>query len=156
MSIQDTNARPRAQDAAASLSEIKNPQSAAQLQKFRAGGIWRGGVDALQKISRGGKSHLQLNILISDSEPATWVNALVFDMEAIDAASTGKIIKSAKVYVEGRLTLDQGMAGDGNRRRRLSAMVRCCRNPKIGRDRPKKPQGRGADHQQLPEHHFRR
>jgi hypothetical protein len=41
MPIKNTNARPRAQDAAASLSQIKNPQSAAEILTLRAGGIRR-------------------------------------------------------------------------------------------------------------------
>ena len=102
--------------------------------------------DASSKVtSKSGKRYLQLNLRVGDSEPATWINAMVFDHEAIEAAAAGKMVKGTKVYLEGRLSLDEWTAGDGSRRHGLSVMARYCRVPQIGRNRPKKPRKAKAE-----------
>jgi single-stranded DNA-binding protein len=62
------------------------------------------------------------------------VNATVFDATAIEAAD--KLVKGARVYVEGRITLDEWTAQDGTKRHGLSIMSWHCRLSQIGRNRP--------------------
>ncbi len=100
--------------------------------------------DATSKISKSGKKYLQLNLRIGDGDAAQWVNALVFDTEAIDAAAAGKMVKGTTAYLEGRLSLDEWTSQDGARRQGLSVMARYCRLPEIGRNRPKKPTAKKA------------
>ena len=52
------------------------------------------GRDAEHKTSAKGKAYLRANIAVSQGEETTWVNAMVFDVAAIDDAA--KFIKGAR------------------------------------------------------------
>jgi single-stranded DNA-binding protein len=91
------------------------------------------GRDAEPKTSNNGKPYLRLNIRIGDGEAAQWINATVFDASAIAVAD--KLVKGARVYCEGRLTLDEWTGPDGPRHG-LSIMSWHCRLSQIGRNKP--------------------
>jgi single-stranded DNA-binding protein len=93
------------------------------------------GRDAEPKVSSGGKPYLRANVRVGDGEAAQWVSILAFDEKAIAAADN--FVKGARVYVEGRLTLDK-WSKDGAERVGLSCMSWHCRLAEIGRNKPKK------------------
>jgi single-strand DNA-binding protein len=89
--------------------------------------------------SKSGKAYLRLNLRIGEGNAAQWVNATVFDTTAIEAAD--KMVKGARVYIEGRLSLDEWTAQDGSKRNGLSAVSWHCRLSEIGRNRSKREAG---------------
>jgi single-stranded DNA-binding protein len=92
------------------------------------------GKDAEAKTSGSGKNYLRLNLRVGDGPGAQWVNAMTFDPDAI--AVVDKMVKGARVYIEGRLSLDEWTGQDGAKRRGLSLMSGHCRLAQIGRNRP--------------------
>jgi single-strand DNA-binding protein len=92
------------------------------------------GRDGESKTSKTGKPYLRLNIRVGDGDSAQWVNATMFDPSAI--AEANKLVKGARVYLEGRLALDEWTTQDGSQRHGLSVMSWHCRLSQIGRNRP--------------------
>jgi single-stranded DNA-binding protein len=92
--------------------------------------------DAETKTSKTGKTYLRLNVRTGDGDTALWVNTMAFDPEAIAAAD--RMLKGAKVYIEGRLSLDEWTAQDGSKRHGLSVMSFHCRLAAIGRNKAKR------------------
>jgi len=100
------------------------------------------GRDAESKVSKSGKPYLRLNVRVGDGEAAQWVNATVFDTKAIEVAD--KLLKGARVYLEGRIALDEWSGQDGAKRHGLSVMSWHCRLAQIGRNRPKRESNKPA------------
>jgi len=94
------------------------------------------GRDGEVKTSKSGKTYIRLNVRIGDGEDVQWVNVTSFDPQAI--ALVDKLVKGARVYVEGSLKLDKWQAQDGTERQSLSCMARLTRLPTIGRNRPRR------------------
>ena len=92
--------------------------------------------DAELKTSKTGKQYLRLNVRVGDGDAVQWVNATVFDTEAIGVAE--RLTKSSRVYLEGRLTLDEWSGQDGAKRHGLSLMAGHCRLAQIGRNKPRR------------------
>jgi single-stranded DNA-binding protein len=103
------------------------------------------GRDAESKTSKAGKPYLRLNVRVGEGDGAQWVAVMAFDEQAIAAAD--KLIKGARVYVEGRLSIDQWTGQDGAKRTGLSVMSWHCRLAQIGRNRPKRSENNGAKSQ---------
>ena len=93
------------------------------------------GRDGERKTSKAGKEYLRLNIRVGDGDAAQWVSVLAFDPDAIAAAE--KMVKSARVYVEGKLSIDEWTAPDGNKKTGISVMSFHCRLSQIGRNKPR-------------------
>ena len=93
------------------------------------------GRDAESKTSKNGKPYLRLNVACSEGETTTWVSATIFDQAAIDNAA--KFVKGARVYLEGKLSLNEWTASDGKQRHGLSVMSSHCRLSQIGRAKAK-------------------
>jgi single-stranded DNA-binding protein len=91
------------------------------------------GRDAEHKTSKNGKPYLRATIAVSEGETTTWVSAMIFDQAAID--STAKLVKGARVYIEGRISIDR----DGKQRHGLSVTSWHCRLSQIGRAKAEKP-----------------
>jgi single-stranded DNA-binding protein len=100
------------------------------------------GRDADSKVSGSGKSYLRLNVRVGDGEAVQWVNATVFDAKAIEAAD--KLVKGSRVYLEGRLSLDEWTGQDGAKRHGLSMMSWHCRLAQIGRNKSKPVRDKAA------------
>ena len=96
------------------------------------GTVARGGES---KTSKAGKPYLRLNIRVGEGEAVQWVNVMAFDESAINTAD--KFVKGARVYVEGRLTLDQ-WEKDDEKRAGLSCLSWHCRLSQIGRHKHKR------------------
>jgi single-stranded DNA-binding protein len=79
------------------------------------------GRPAEQKISKSGKPYLRLNIRVGDGDAAQWVAVLTFDEDAI--ADVDRFTKGARIYVEGRLTLNSWTGQDGAERHGLNDSV---------------------------------
>ena len=92
--------------------------------------------DAEVKTSKAGKQYARLNIRTGDGDTAQFINTMVFDANAIAAAD--KLVKGARVYIEGRLTLDTWTGQDGAARSGLSATAWHCHLAEIGRHKPKR------------------
>ena len=105
------------------------------------------GRDAEHKTSKNGKPYLRLNVACSEGDTTTWVGATVFDERAIAVAD--QLVKGARVYLEGRLSLNEWTAQDGTTRTGLSVMSWHCRLSQIGRAKTKsekpKPAPQSAD-----------
>src|SRR5262249_19635512 len=93
--------------------------------------------DAEQKISKAGKPYLRFRVRVGDGEGAQWLAVMSFDADAVAVAH--KMVKGARVYVEGRLSLDEWTANDGTARHGLSVMSWHTRLAPIGRTKPSKP-----------------
>ena len=101
------------------------------------------GRDAESKTSKTGKPYLRAGVRVGDGEAAQWVNVTAFDEKAIAAADS--FVKGARVYVEGRLSLDEWTAQDGTKRTSLSCLSWHCRLAEIGRNKPKRARDTGGE-----------
>lgn len=90
---------------------------------------------AESKTSQSGKQYFRTNVRVGDGDAVQWVNVTCFDAEAIAVAD--KMVKGARIYVEGRLTLDEWTAQDGSKRHSLALVAWHCRLARIGRNKPK-------------------
>jgi single-strand DNA-binding protein len=91
--------------------------------------------DAELKTSKAGKRYLRLNVRVGDGEDVQWLGVMAFDEKAIEAAE--KLTKSARVYIEGRISIDEWTGQDGAKRSGLSCLSWHCRLAQIGRSKPK-------------------
>jgi single-stranded DNA-binding protein len=110
------------------------------------------GRDAEAKTSKSGKNYLRLNVRIGDGDDAQWVSVTSFDQQAFAAAD--KLVRGARVYVEGSLKLDKWTAQDGTERHGLSCMARLTRLPTIGRNRPRRQEAADDDVAPPPRNEF--
>jgi single-stranded DNA-binding protein len=94
------------------------------------------GRDAESKVSGSGKPYLRLNVRVGDGDTVQWVSVMAFDERAIEVAD--KLVKGARVYIEGRLSVSEWTGSDGAKRHGLSVMSWHCRLSQIGRNRPPK------------------
>jgi single-strand DNA-binding protein len=94
------------------------------------------GRDAESKTSKAGKSYVRLNVRAGDGDGAQWISVMAFDEKAIEDAA--KLVKGARIYVEGKLSLDEWTGQDGAKRTSLSVMSWHTRLAQIGRNRPSK------------------
>ena len=94
------------------------------------------GRDAEAKTSKAGKTYLKLNVRVGEGDTPQWISVMAFDQEAIAAAD--RMLKGAKVYIEGRLSLDEWTGADGAKRHGLSVMSFHCRLAAIGRNKAKR------------------
>lgn len=94
------------------------------------------GRDAERKTSQSGKPYLRMNARVGDDEAAQWVSVLAFDAHAIEVVD--KLVKGARVYCEGRLSLNEWTNADGVVKTGLSVMSWHCRLAQIGRNKPKR------------------
>jgi single-strand DNA-binding protein len=111
--------------------------------------------DAEAKTSKSGKPYLRANVRTGDGDAAQFINTMVFDTEAI--AVVDKLKKGARVYVEGKLSLDEWTAQDGSKRTGLSCMSFHTRLSAIGRNKPRgEPSSRTEEPGQKPKQDFPR
>jgi single-stranded DNA-binding protein len=96
------------------------------------------GKNAESKVSASGKQYLRLSVRVGDGDQAQWVSVMAFDKDAIDAAD--KMTTGGRVYVEGRLSINEWTDKAGARRTGISLMSWHCRLSQIGRNRPKREQ----------------
>jgi single-stranded DNA-binding protein len=94
------------------------------------------GRDGELKTSKNGKPYLRLNVRTGDGDGAQWVSVMAFDEQAIAAAD--RFTKGTRLYVEGRLSVNEWTGEDGAARHGLSVMSWHCRLSEIGRNRPKR------------------
>jgi single-stranded DNA-binding protein len=88
------------------------------------------------KTSKAGKQYLRLNVRVENGATAQFINTMVFDPDAIAVAD--QMVKGARVYIEGKLSLDEWTAQDGSKRHGLSVMSWHSRLSQIGRNKPKR------------------
>ena len=101
------------------------------------------GRDAESKTSKSGKPYLRLNIRIGDGDGVQWISVMAFDQNAIDAAD--KLLKGARVYIEGSLSVTEWSGQDGVKRHGLSVMSWHCRLSQIGRNKAPRTDRRQSD-----------
>jgi single-stranded DNA-binding protein len=87
------------------------------------------------KTSQSGKPYLRLSVRCGDGDGAQWVNVVAFDPEAIEVAD--RFVQGARVYVEGKISINEWTADDGAKRHGLSVLAWHCRLPRIGKNRAK-------------------
>jgi single-stranded DNA-binding protein len=95
--------------------------------------------DPEPKTSQSGKPYMRINCRDGDGEQAQWINVTVFGDQVAELA--GKVVKGSRVYVEGRLSLDEWTGQDGVKRHGLSVAAWRFELPKIGRNRPPRERG---------------
>src|SRR5262245_26777104 len=109
------------------LALWQSPRSPRSLPRARPGGALMGIEvafpgslvrDAEAKTSKAGKQYLRINVRVENGDKAEFINAMVFDPDAIAVAD--KLVKGARVYIEGKLSLDEWTAQDGTKRTGLS------------------------------------
>lgn len=91
------------------------------------------GRDAERKRSDTGKEFVRLTVRIGDGDKVQWVSVIAFEREII--AEAEKLTKGTRVYIEGRLSLDEWTASDGSKRSGLSVVTWHCRPTHIGQRR---------------------
>jgi single-strand DNA-binding protein len=101
------------------------------------------GRDAESKTSKNGKPYLRLNVACGEGDATQWVSAMVFDERAIAVAD--KLVKGARVYLEGKLSLNEWTAQDGATRTGLSVLSWHCRLAQIGRAKTKSEKPKPAE-----------
>jgi single-stranded DNA-binding protein len=101
------------------------------------------GRDCERKTSKNGKPYLRLNVACGEGDATQWVSAMVFDERAIAVAD--KLVKGARVYLEGKLSLDHWTAQDGTERHGLSVMSWHTRLAQIGRAKTKSEKPKPAE-----------
>ncbi len=101
------------------------------------------GRDAERKTSKAGKRYLRLNVRVGDGEDVQWVGVMAFDEKAIEAAD--KLSKGARVYIEGRLSIDEWTGQDGAKRHGLSVLSWHCRLAQIGRSKSRRESGQANE-----------
>jgi len=94
------------------------------------------GRDAEAKTSKTGKPYLRLNVAVGSGDATQWVGVLSFDSSVIELAD--KLLKGARVYVEGRLKLDSWTGQDGTTKHGLSVLASHVRPSEIGAAKPKR------------------
>lgn len=94
------------------------------------------GRDAEQKTSQAGKPYLRLSVRVGDGDDATWVSVLCFDRDAIEVAD--KLVRGARIYCEGKLSLNEWTNADGVVKTSLTVMSFHTRLAQIGRNKPKR------------------
>jgi single-strand DNA-binding protein len=104
--------------------------------------------DADLKTSKKGKAYARMNVRVGDGDGAQWINVMAFGDDVQELAQ--KLVKGARVYIEGSIKLDEWTAQDGTKRHSLSVMSWHCRLAGIGRNRPKRE---SSDSEQRPESH---
>jgi single-stranded DNA-binding protein len=87
------------------------------------------------KTSPAGKSFVRINARSGEGEAAQWLSIVSFDQATIDSAD--KMVKGARVYVEGHISLNSWTGKDGVARQGLSVRARHCRLAQIGKARTK-------------------
>jgi single-strand DNA-binding protein len=95
------------------------------------------GRDAERKTSQSGKPCLRLNVRVGDDDAAQWISVLAFDECALVEVAD-KLVKGARVYVEGRLSTNEWTGQDGEKRLGLSVLSWHCRLAAIGRNKAKR------------------
>jgi single-stranded DNA-binding protein len=101
------------------------------------------GRDAESKVSKSGKPYLRLNIRSGDGDAAQWISTMVFGDDVQELAP--KLVKGARVYIEGSIKLDAWTGADGAQRHGLSVMSWHCRLAQIGKNKPAKRTDRSDD-----------
>jgi single-stranded DNA-binding protein len=97
------------------------------------------GRDGEFKTSQRGKPYLRLNVRTGDGDDADWVSVMSFDDRAIEVRD--KMLKGARVYVEGKLSLNKWVGQDGFEKTGLSVMSWHTRLAQIGRNKRKNDNG---------------
>src|SRR5215469_9638064 len=106
------------------------------------------GRDGELKTSKNGRAYWRLNVAVSEGDTTQWVNAMVFDERAIAVAD--KLVKGARVYLEGKLSLNEWTGQDGTTRTGLSVLSWHCRLAQIGRAKTKSEKPKEAAPQSAP------
>jgi single-stranded DNA-binding protein len=82
----------------------------------------------MKMVKGGTMAMVTLAVAVDEAPPkdgqeakSTWVNVKMFGEKA--QAATDTLVKGDRVYVEGRLSLDEWTAGDGNQRHGLSCLA---------------------------------
>lgn len=94
------------------------------------------GRDAELKTSQAGKAYLRLNVRVGDGDSVQWVSVLAFDERALEVAD--KLVAGAKVYCEGKLSLNEWTNAEGVTKTSLSVMSWHTRLAAIGRNKSKR------------------
>ena len=87
-----------------------------------------GRAPAMKMVKQGTMQMVTLAVAVDEAPPkegqeakSTWINTKLFGDKAQSATDT--LAKGDRVYVEGRLSLDEWTAGDGNQRHGLSCLA---------------------------------
>jgi single-stranded DNA-binding protein len=91
------------------------------------------GRDAEVKNFSRGKPYLKLNLRVAEGDDAEWISTVSFDPEALLRAE--RYVKGVKVYIEGRISLNEWTGQDGAKRVGLACMANYSRLVAIGRNR---------------------
>jgi single-stranded DNA-binding protein len=102
------------------------------------------GRDGEFKTSQRGKPYLRLNVRTGDGDDADWVSVMSFDDRAIEVRD--KMLKGARVYVEGKLSLNKWIGQDGVEKTGLSVMSWHTRLAQIGRTKAKQHHAGAVQH----------
>jgi single-stranded DNA-binding protein len=98
--------------------------------------------DADQRVSKTGNAFALLNIVVGDGDARQFVNAIVFGE---DAVNVGKLKKGRRVYVEGRIEVNEWTGNDGVKRAGFKVTsFHAMEVSKIGRRRERKPSTKEA------------
>lgn len=104
------------------------------------------GRNAETKVSKNGKQYLRLNLRTGDGDAAQWVGVMLFGDATQELAP--KLVKGARLYVEGSIKLDEWTGQDGAQRTGLSCLSWYARLAEIGDNKPR----RNLDSAQKPSH----
>jgi single-stranded DNA-binding protein len=92
--------------------------------------------DAEIHTSKSGRNYLRFNVRVGEGDAVQWVNCTVLDPKGIEVAD--RMVRGARVYCEGRLSLDEWTGKDGTARHSLACLSWHCRPAQIGRNKPRR------------------
>jgi single-strand DNA-binding protein len=92
--------------------------------------------DAESKTSKTGKHYLRFTARVGDGDDACWVSVMTFDDRALELSD--KFVKGARVYVEGRLSLNQWTDQAGAQKTGLNVMSFHTHLAAIGKNKSKR------------------
>ena len=90
--------------------------------------------DAESKTSKSGKEYLRFTVRVGDGDDADWVTVTSFDDRALEFRA--KFVKGARVYVEGKLSLNKRTDQSGVQKTGLSVMSFHSHLAEIGKNKP--------------------
>ena len=94
--------------------------------------------DAESKTSKSGKEYLRFTVRVGDGDDADWVSVTSFDDGALEYRA--KFMKGARVYVEGKLSLNKWTDQSGVQKTGLSVMSFHSHLAEIGKNKPSREQ----------------
>jgi single-stranded DNA-binding protein len=100
--------------------------------------------DVETRTSKSGREYLKFSVRVGEGDTAQFVGVMLFGDDVPELAD--KLSKGCRIYVEGKLSLDEWAAQDGTKRHGLNVMSWHARLPQIGKNKNRRDDAGTAQH----------